>query len=97
MLWIFRLVGFVAIWVGLLMVLGPLTAVSHFLPTLGHITGTVIATIAFPVALLLSVVTIVVGMIAHSPVALAISLAVAVGVSVWFIRGRGRKMGLKTT
>jgi hypothetical protein len=79
-----------------MMVLGPLTAIAHFLPTLGKITGAVVGTIAFPVALLLAGVTIIIGMIAHNPVALAVSLIAAVGVSIWFIRRRGQKMGLKT-
>jgi hypothetical protein len=96
MLWLFRGGGFLAIWIGLMMVLGPLTAIAHFLPTLGKITGAVVGTIAFPVALLLAGVTIIIGMIAHNPVALAVSLIAAVGVSIWFIRRRGQKMGLKT-
>lgn len=96
MLWLFRGGGFLAIWIGLMMVLGPISAIAHFLPTLGKLTGAVIGTIALPVALLLAGVTIIVGMIAHSPVALAISLAAAVIAAVWFIRRRGQKMGLKT-
>lgn len=86
LLWIFRAVGFVVIFVGLTMLVGPLTTLLDFFPTLGRIGGAVVGIIAFPVALLLSAVTIVVGMIAHNPVALAVTLVLAVVVSVLWIR-----------
>lgn len=86
LLWIFRAVGFVVIFVGLTMLVGPLTTLLDFFPTLGRIGGAVVGIIAFPVALLLSAVTIVVGMIAHNPVALAVTLVLAAVVSVLWIR-----------
>lgn len=91
-LWLFRALGFFLIFIGLTMLLGPITALAHFLPTLGHITGAVIGTIAFPVALLLTGVTILVSKIAHNPIALGVSLAVTLGAIIWFIRKRGAKV-----
>lgn len=86
LLWIFRGAGFILIFIGLTLLVGPLTTLLDFFPTIGHIGGAIVAIIAFPVALLLSAVTILVGMIAHNPVALAITLILAAAVSVWWIR-----------
>jgi hypothetical protein len=91
-LWLFRGGGFLAVFIGLTMLLGPVTTLLSFFPTLGRIGSAAVATIAFPVALLLSGVTIIVGMIAHNPLVLTLALVLTTAASVYYIRMRSHKV-----
>lgn len=91
-LWLFRLGGFIAIFVGLTLLMGPLTTLLSFFPTLGRIGSAAVFTIALPVALLISGVTILIGIIAHNIVVLIITLLITIGISVFFIRRRAHKI-----
>lgn len=95
MLWTFRGGGTLAVFIGLTMLLGPLTTLLSFFPTLGKIGSAVVATIALPIALVLSGLTILIGMIAHNPLALAASLGIAVLISIFYIRQRSRKLSTR--
>jgi len=76
-LWLFRLLGFMMMWIGLGLILGPVGIILDFFPILGSIGKAAISLITFPVALVLSVITIVVSMLLHSIVALLIVLGLA--------------------
>ncbi len=67
--WLLRAVGFFAMWFGMTMVLGPIHAVANVLPIAGRATGFAIGCITFPIAAVLSGLTIVVSMILHSLIA----------------------------
>ncbi len=84
--WILRLVGFLMMWIGLTMFFGPINAVLDVLPFLGNISRTLISIAMFVVALVLSIATIVVSMIAHNPIALIITIVVIIGIV--FLIGR---------
>lgn len=79
MLWIFRLVGFLMMWGGMMMVLAPISVVLSVLPILGSLGKTAASFVTFPIALVLSIITILVSMILHSLLALIIVIAVALG------------------
>ncbi|MDQ7797660.1 MAG: TMEM43 family protein [Candidatus Edwardsbacteria bacterium] len=82
--WIGRIIGFLMMWIGLLMLTGPLHTILDVLPFLGSASRLVIGLIAFPVALVLSAVTIVVSMIAHNIIVLLVVLALMAGLALFF-------------
>lgn len=82
--WILRLVGLLMMWLGMSMILGPITAFLNVLPVLGTLSGWVTGMATFGIALVLSIITIVLSMIAHSLIALSILLLLIVGgVFLW--------------
>ena len=78
MIWIFRLMGFLMMWIGLTLVLGPFSTFLDFLPMLGSLSSSLISAVTFVIALVLSGVTILISMIFHSAIAVAIFLILAV-------------------
>jgi hypothetical protein len=78
-IWIWRLVGFLMMWIGLSTVLAPLSVMADFLPMLGGLSRSIIGAIAFVVTLVLSAVTILIAMLFHNVVALVIAVIVVVG------------------
>ena len=87
--WIGRIVGFLMMWIGMLLFLGPVSTFLNVLPFLGSASRFVTMLVTFPLALLLTGVTVVVAMVAHSLVALVASvLVLIVGL---LVLGRGRK------
>jgi len=81
-LWIFRVIGFLMMWIGLAMVLAPLSVLLDVLPIFGTISRSVVGLVTFLVALVLSIVTIVVSMVLHNPLVL-ILVIIAVGIYVF--------------
>jgi len=82
--WILRLVGFLLMWIGLGLCFGPITAFLDVLPFLGSAGRFVISLVALPVALVLSVITILISIIAHSILALIVVLGLLIGgVLLW--------------
>ncbi len=84
--WILRLVGFAMMWIGLLLCFGPINAVLKVVPLMGAIGRGITGIAMFLVALVLSAVTIVVAMIAHSVIALIIALVVVAGLIVFIAK-----------
>jgi hypothetical protein len=82
--WVLRLVGFLLMWIGLGLCFGPITAFLDVLPFLGSAGRFVISMAALPVALVLSVITIVISILAHNILALIVLLGLLVGgVMLW--------------
>jgi len=73
--WIFRLLGFLLMWMGLSLTLGPLATMLSIIPVAATAGRFAIGGITFVVALGLTVATVVVSWIAHSPVVLGILVA----------------------
>jgi hypothetical protein len=84
--WIWRLIGFLMMWIGLTMCFGPINAVLDVLPFLGNVGRGLIGVVMFVVALVLSLATIVISMIAHNIIALIITIAILIGIA--FLIGR---------
>lgn len=78
--WLFRILGFMMMWFGLGLLFGPISALLSFLPFLGKVSKTVISIATFFMALVLSVTTILVAMIAHSVVALIITIVIVLAI-----------------
>jgi hypothetical protein len=82
--WVLRLVGFLLMWIGLGLCFGPITAFLDVLPFLGSAGRFMIGLVALPVALTLSVITIVISILAHNILALIVLLGLLVGgVMLW--------------
>jgi hypothetical protein len=82
--WILRLVGFLLMWIGLSLCFAPITAFLDVLPFLGSAGRFMIGLVALPVALALSVITIVISVLAHNLLALIVVLGLLVGgVMLW--------------
>jgi hypothetical protein len=82
--WILRLVGFLLMWIGLGLCFGPITAFLDVLPFLGSAGRFVIGLVALPVALALSVITIVISILVHNVLALIVVFGLLFGgVMLW--------------
>jgi hypothetical protein len=77
--WIVRIVGFLMMWIGLGMFLAPINAVLDIVPFIGSAGRFVTSVAMFPVALVLSTVTILVAIVAHSTILLILTMVVFVG------------------
>ncbi len=84
--WIMRIIGFFAMWIGMMMMLGPIPALLDVLPFLGNLGGGLIKLVLFPVALALSIVTILIAKVSHNPIALVAALIVIAGGGIWWFR-----------
>jgi hypothetical protein len=89
--WILRLVGFLLMWIGLGLCFGPITAFLDVLPFLGSAGRFVIGLVALPVALALSMITIVISILAHNILALIVVLGLLVGGMMLWSRARKRR------
>jgi hypothetical protein len=84
--WVGRIIGFLMMWIGMLLLLGPISTVLDVLPFLGSASRFVVGLLTFPIALVLSLVTIVISMIAHNVIALVIVLALVAGAILHLMR-----------
>jgi hypothetical protein len=91
--WILRLVGFLMMWIGLCLCVGPMNAVLDVLPFLGSAGRFVVGLVALPIALVFSIITIVTSMLAHNPLALIVLLALIIGGVVAWSRMRRPSAG----
>jgi hypothetical protein len=88
--WLLRALGFVLMWIGLGMTLGPFNAVLDIVPFVGS-TGRMLVTLfMFPIAMALSVATIVISMIAHNPILLVVVTVAILGGAGFWLRARRR-------
>lgn len=79
MTWILRAVGFFVMFIGLAMLLKPLSVLADVLPLLGSIVGAGTAIIAFLTAATLSTVTIAIAWVVYRPLLGIVLLLVAGG------------------
>lgn len=91
MLWIFRAVGFVMMWMGLSLFFGPLSTLLDIVPFFGSLSRAVVGVISLVVSLVLSVVTILISMIVQNIVVLVVTLVVLVGIFVFILKKKGTK------
>jgi hypothetical protein len=89
--WVLRIVGFVLMWFGLTLFFGPINTMLDILPFLGSMGRFIIGVVMFPLALILSSVTITVSMVAHSPILLAIAVVVVATTCIVVLRRRKQK------
>lgn len=80
--WLFRVIGFMLMYIGMGMVFRPLSVLADVIPFLGTIVGKGTSFVAFIIAAICSLVTIAIAWIAYRPV-IGISLLVLAGVCVF--------------
>lgn len=87
--WILRFLGFFLMWIGMALFLGPLTTILDIIPILGTLGKGLIFVITMPIALVLSIITIVLSMIFHNVIALIVALTLMIlGLIFWIIKKR---------
>lgn len=94
-LWIWRVVGFFMMWIGLSAVLGPISVFLDLLPFLGNVSRSVISIATFIVSAVLSIITILVSMILHSLIALIVILLIAIGLGYFFLIHKKKMPNMK--
>jgi hypothetical protein len=87
-IWIWRGIGFLMMLFGLQMIVAPISVLADVLPFLGSISRGLVGIVAFIVALVLSVTTILISMLFHNIIALAIAAILIIGGAVLFIRNK---------
>ncbi|HAQ02119.1 MAG: hypothetical protein UV82_C0011G0093 [Candidatus Magasanikbacteria bacterium GW2011_GWD2_43_18] len=90
-LWIWRVVGFLMMWIGLGMVLAPLSVLLDVLPFLGSLSRGAVSLATGLISIVLSVVTILVSMIFHNVVALVLAVLIAIVGVVYVFKKKGKK------
>ncbi len=65
-LWAFRIIGFILLWISLLLILSPVKEVLNFIPVLGTIAKSFFPVFTFIIAGLIAVVTIILSIIIHN-------------------------------
>ena len=90
--WILRLVGFAMMWIGLMLFFGPINALLDIVPFLGSAGRFLIGIAMFPVALVLSLVTVIISIVAHNPILLSL-FVVALGAGAYFLYQKKKKAG----
>lgn len=90
-IWIFRLVGFLMMWIGLSSLFGPISVVLDVLPVLGALSRGAIGFLTFVVSLVLSILAIVVSMLLHSLVAMIVVAVVGILAFIIVLKMKGKK------
>ncbi len=89
--WVIRFLGFFLMWFGLALTVSPINAVLSIVPFLGQAGRMMTSVVMFPMALVLTGVTISLSIVAHHPLMLIVPVVLAVG-----IFGAVRLFGKKT-
>ena len=89
-MWLFRIIGFFMMWGGMQMVFGPLHVIAGILPFLKKGTTFIVNVITFPLALVLTIITVILGKIFYSWVAIIIVTLLFAGI-VGFLYTRRKK------
>lgn len=82
--WFLRIIGFLCMWIGLMLFFGPINALLDIVPFLGSAGRVLIGIAMLPVSIVLSSVTILLSIIAHSPILLVLVIAALIGGGVFF-------------
>lgn len=90
--WLLRIVGFAMMWIGLMLFFGPINALLDIVPFLGSAGRFLIGIAMFPVALILSSITIILSIIAHNPILLVVFIVALVG-GAYFVYQKKKKAG----
>lgn len=90
-IWLFRLFGFLMMWLGLVLLFELLNTILDIVPIVGGISRLVISISTLVVALALSLATIVVSKITHNFILLILTLLIIIGGSLWWIKTKKKK------
>lgn len=90
MTWILRFVGFILLFVGLGLVLNPLSVLADVIPFIGNIIGAGVWLVAFLLGTALSLLTISIAWLVYRPL-LSISLMIVIGVIVFGLKSLSKQ------
>jgi hypothetical protein len=97
-IWIWRLVGFLMMMIGLQMIVAPVSVLADVVPFFGSISRGLLGIVAFIVALVLSGLTILIAMLFHNVIALVIAVILVIGIAVFVIKSKkGNAKPVSTT
>ena len=94
-IWVFRGIGFLMMWIGLMLFFGPISVILDVLPVFGGISRGAIGFLTFLLSVVLSAVTIVVSILLHSIIFLI--GAVVVAFLIFMGIAHAHRMGTKST
>jgi hypothetical protein len=92
--WLGRGAGFLMMWIGLSLILGPISVFFSVIPFLGNLSGTMIRIFTFGVALVVAAITSIVAAILQSFVGLlcvGVLVLAAIGGGTWFLANRNKE------
>jgi hypothetical protein len=92
-LWAVRALGFILMWLGLMMILGPISVLLDVLPIMGKVSRSAVGIVTFLVALVLSVVTMLVSKLLHNPIAVMAVVVIVVAAGVYYFKKHRKKKG----
>lgn len=95
-LWIFRLIGFSLMWVGMMLFFGPISVMLDILPVFGSLSGFLIIITTFVASAILSIVTILVSMVTHNFVVLTGALILMIGAFLVLLVKKRKKQSPET-
>jgi hypothetical protein len=90
-LWLWRLVGFLMMWFGMLFVLRPISVFLDVVPIFGSISMFGFFVLTLPVALVLSLLTIILSMLIHNIVIVIMAGIIALVVAFFVLMRRNKK------
>jgi hypothetical protein len=90
-IWAFRIGGFFMMWIGLMLLFGPISIILDILPIAGSISRGLIGGITFVVSLALSLVTIIISAIFHNVVAVAVVAVIGIILAYRYIKNKFRQ------
>lgn len=90
-LWLFRLIGFLMMWFGLMLILNPINTFLKILPILSTISKFITGLATFLISLVLSVITILISMIFHNIVVFIVVLVIVIILIIFAIKKRQNK------
>lgn len=96
-IWIFRGVGFLMMWFGLMMFFGPISVILDVLPVFGGISRGAIGALTFIPSVVLTAITILVSMILHNVVYLIGAVIIAFLIFMVFANSRQISTGSTST
>jgi hypothetical protein len=89
--WIFRGLGFILMWIGLSLILGPISATLDFIPVIGSLSRSVIGLVTFIASLIMTTIVIWLSMLLHNIWAIIVVIALALGIGYWYINSQAGK------
>lgn len=89
--WVLRVVGFLIMWLGLLIILGPVSIVMDVIPLFGKVTGSAVKLFTFIVASILSLVTIIFSLIFHKLIVVILACLIVLGIVVFLMKKKKRE------
>lgn len=90
-MWIWRIVGFMMMWMGLSSLFGPISVILDVVPFFGSLSRAAVGVVTLVSSIILSIVTIVVAMIAHNIIALILTIVLGAMIFIFFIKKEGEK------